>query len=172
MHARRSGNCSLLCKSPHCCGAPSGRSDNGGASFLGQVFAAVKGMAESQGWVLISVPRLHEPHLQLLAEAQGCDLPPLALPAGVPVIFPEGASPALVRTERGGVEGLRRAALPGGWVWGVGALQHCPGGVLDQCSACMLVPRAACCREGAVPTHALLLWVRCAIHLLHIRCRC
>ncbi len=72
------------------------RSDNGGASFLGQVFAAVKGMADSQQWVLISVPRLHEPHLQLLAEAQGCDLPALVLPAGVPVVFPEGASQALV----------------------------------------------------------------------------
>jgi nuclear cap-binding protein subunit 1 len=71
-------------------------SDNGGASFLGQVFSAVKEMADSQAWVLVSVPRLHEPHLQLLAEAQGSDLPPLTLPAGVPVIFPEGASPALV----------------------------------------------------------------------------
>lgn len=115
-------------------------------------------MAESQGWVLISVPRLHEPHLQLLAEAQGCDLPPLALPAGVPVIFPEGASPALVRAEWGGLEGVRSAAPP----------MVC----WTQCSACMLLPRAACSREVAVPAHALLLWVRCATHLLHICRRC
>lgn len=82
-----------------CCAAPphlSGRSDNGGASFLGEVFAAVKEMADSQQWVVEAVPRLHEPHLQLLAEAQGCDLPPMAVPPGVPVPIPEGASPALV----------------------------------------------------------------------------
>lgn len=104
---------------------PPHRSDNGGASFLGQVFEAVKGMADSQQWVLVTVPRLHEPHLQLLAEAQGCDLPQLALPSAVPVIFPEGASSALVRkgsfaqpSTANGVHPASRSHAPGrggGW---------------------------------------------------------
>ena len=75
--------------------APS-RSDNGGASFLGEVVAAVREMVDAKRWVLESVPRVHERHLQALAVGQGSDLPPVAAPAAAPVAVPEGAPPALV----------------------------------------------------------------------------
>ncbi|KAL4428043.1 hypothetical protein ABPG75_002132 [Micractinium tetrahymenae] len=70
-------------------------SDNGGASFLGEVVAAVKEMVEGSRWQLESVPRLHPAHEVALAEGQGSDLPPVQPPAAAPVQLPEGASPAL-----------------------------------------------------------------------------
>lgn len=73
------------------------RSDNGGASFLGQVVAAVKEMVEGGRWQLESVPRLHPAHEVALAEGQGSDLPAVQPPAAAPVQLPEGASPAVVR---------------------------------------------------------------------------
>lgn len=58
--------------------------------------AAVKEMLASKRWVLDSVPRLHERHLQALALGQGSDLPPVQAPAAAPVAVPQGAPPALV----------------------------------------------------------------------------
>jgi hypothetical protein len=72
------------------------RSDNGGASFLGEVMAATNEAAAAQAWQLESVPRLHPQHEVALAEAKGSDLPPVAAPQQAPVAIPEGAAPALV----------------------------------------------------------------------------
>ncbi len=73
------------------------RSDNGGASFLGEVVAAVKEMVEAGRWQLESVPRLHPAHEVALAEGQGSDLPAVQPPTAAPVELPEDANPAMVR---------------------------------------------------------------------------
>ncbi|PSC75984.1 nuclear cap-binding subunit 1 [Micractinium conductrix] len=75
---------------------PVAESDNGGASFLGEVVAAVKEMVDSGSWQLESVPRLHAAHEVVLAAGQGSDLPRVEAPAAPPVALPEGAGPELV----------------------------------------------------------------------------
>lgn len=72
------------------------RSDNGGASFLGEVVTAVKEMVETKQWALDSIPRVHEPFLQTLATGQGSDLPSVAALPVAPVAVPEGAPASLV----------------------------------------------------------------------------
>ncbi len=72
------------------------RSDSGGASFLGEVVEAVREMVVAQQWQLESVPRLHVSHEVALAEAQGSDLPAVAVPVQAPVQVPEGASSTVV----------------------------------------------------------------------------
>ncbi|GAB4821122.1 hypothetical protein N2152v2_008168 [Parachlorella kessleri] len=73
-------------------------SDNGGASFLGEVVEAVKEMIDSNRWELEAIPRVHLPHEAQLGTALLHDVPAGALeaPAQAPVAIPEGAPSALV----------------------------------------------------------------------------
>ena len=72
------------------------RSDNGAASFLGEVVAAVRAMVEASQWQLESVPRVHLAQEVALAEAQGSELPAVQAPQQAPVQLPERATPASV----------------------------------------------------------------------------
>jgi hypothetical protein len=73
------------------------RSDSGGASFLGEVWEAVRDWRASGDWAVPGVRRFEAHSFEAqLAAGTAHRLPPLALP-GTPPAVPAGASPAEVR---------------------------------------------------------------------------
>lgn len=76
---------------------PLALSDNGAASFLSDVVAAVKEMRDSATWELQGVPMVHMGmEVWLAGASQSHILEPLMVPASPPVPVPTGASNALI----------------------------------------------------------------------------
>lgn len=76
---------------------PLAESDNGGASFLGEVVVSIKRMVASGDWTLLSIPRVHLPLEATLATATEVhEISVPEVPSSPPVAIPEGASDVLV----------------------------------------------------------------------------
>lgn len=72
---------------------PLAESDNGGASFLPEAVAAMKGMIEGEAWQLQGIPRVHMGLEVTLANApQSHAVAAPEVPNSPPVAIPEGAS--------------------------------------------------------------------------------
>ena len=85
------------CAGPRCGYTSLRRSDSGGASFLGDVWAAMQEWRESRVWRPVSVPALDLQHYEATFAVGGpAELRPPSLPERPPLV-PDSASSAEVR---------------------------------------------------------------------------